>query len=175
MKSFREDPSLNPDDFYNAYKDRANADWNALYKNYSAAVDWPTASYYKDLMAFYPDAKVILTVRSADSWYESVKNTIVAHQQQHGAKITPDHPGYKFFRMAMTTCLDGRVHDADMFADEAAMKKLFLDHIEEVKRDVPAERLLVLELGEGWQRLCEFLGKVVPEEPYPNVNSTAEH
>ena len=54
------------------------------------------------------------------------------------------------------------------------MKQLFIDHIEEVKRTVPPERLLVMELGEGWERLCKFLDKKVPDQPYPKANSTQE-
>jgi hypothetical protein len=39
---------------------------------------------------------------------------------------------------------------------------------------VPPEKLLVFEPGDGWAPLCAFLGVPVPDEPYPQVNSTAE-
>ena len=44
---------------------------------------------------------------------------------------------------------------------------------ERVKRDVPADRLLVWEPRDGWEPLCEFLEVGVPDEPLPNVNDTA--
>jgi hypothetical protein len=173
MKCFWEDPTLNPDDFYHAYLDRKNADWDKLYENYDAAVDWPTVSFYKELLARYPDAKVILTVRSADSWYKSVKNTI--HKAAlKASNVPPNHPMHSFNRMARTVCLGGRISDPEKFSDEETLKRLFLEHIEEVKMNVPADQLYVMELGEGWDGLCKFLEKEMPKEPYPNCNSTNE-
>ncbi|EPB81997.1 hypothetical protein HMPREF1544_11276 [Mucor circinelloides 1006PhL] len=176
MKSFREDPELNdPDDFYHAYNDREHADWDYIYRGYSAAVDWPTAAFWLELHRKYPKAKMILTVRDADSWYKSVKNTIASYQQHSNNQVDSNHPRFKAARMAQVTCMDGRLKDAEVFAKEEEIKKNFLDHNEEVKRIVPADQLLVMELGEGWDRLCAFLGKDVPIAPYPNVNSTLEH
>jgi hypothetical protein len=173
MKSFAEDPEQNPDDFYEAYVNKGQADWDKIYKGYTAAVDWPTTSFYKELSEKYPDAKVLLTVRSADSWYKSAKNTI--HKSSiHMKNAEPGSRMYMFVHMISNVILDGRLADEEAFADEEAMKKSFLDHIEEVKRVIPAERLLVMELGEGWERMCKFLGKEVPNEPYPSVNSTEE-
>lgn len=59
MKAFYDDPTMNPDDWYNAYMDRKNADWDKLYENYDAAVDWPTVTFYKELLIRYPNAKVL--------------------------------------------------------------------------------------------------------------------
>ncbi|KAI9472090.1 MAG: P-loop containing nucleoside triphosphate hydrolase protein [Benjaminiella poitrasii] len=174
MKSFQEDPTIDPDDFYNAYHDRAHANWDKMYANYTAAVDWPTAAYYKDLLAYYPTAKVILTVRSAESWYASVKNTIRKYQLRSLALPEKDERRQRMIRMTVATCLDGLMAD-DAFEDQEAMQRLFLEHIEQVKRIVPGDQLLVMQLGEGWERLCEFLGKSVPDVPYPHVNSTVDH
>jgi hypothetical protein len=44
---------------------------------------------------------------------------------------------------------------------------------ERVKREVPADRLLVWHPGDGWAPLCEFLEVAVPDEPVPNANDTA--
>ncbi|KAI9475782.1 MAG: P-loop containing nucleoside triphosphate hydrolase protein [Benjaminiella poitrasii] len=177
MKSFREDPTLDGADFYHAYYHRQEADWDKIYENYSAAVDWPTAAFYKELHAYYPDAKLILTVRSADSWYTSVKNTIASAQQRKRSEHSANQVGQDKdkARMAEVTCLDGRLADPEQFNDEEAIKRAFLEHNEEVKRIIPADQLLVMELGEGWDRLCQFLGKQVPNAPYPHVNSTKEH
>lgn len=166
------DPEQDTEDFYNAYHHRDEADWDRIYKKYSAAVDWPTAAFYKELMVKYPNAKVLLTVRSADSWYKSMKNTVAAEGGK--PKATDDEMMKKFHKMVFEVCGDGNLMDPTKFADEEAAKKFFIEHNEEVKRHVPAERLLVLELGEGWNRLCEFLGKDIPDTPYPSANSTEE-
>src|SRR5918998_4238747 len=51
-------------------------DWERPFRDYRATVDWPGAAFYKALMESYPDAKVILTVRDPDRWYESTRSTI---------------------------------------------------------------------------------------------------
>lgn len=173
MKSFFENPDLNPDDFYEAYKHRDLADWDKIYESYDAAVDWPTVSFYKDLLAKYPEAKVLLTVRSAESWYKSTKNTI--HKVSAiSMKAPAGSPMHRLNRMTSTVCLDGLLADEELFSDEEKVKQIFLDHIEDVKKTVPAEQLLIMELGEGWTRLCNFLGKEIPDKPYPSSNSTED-
>ena len=59
-------------------------------------------------------------------------------------------------------------------ADRAFMTDHFRKHTEAVKAAIAPERLLVYEVGEGWPRLCKFLGVPVPDAPYPSENSTAE-
>ena len=59
---------------------------------------------------------------------------------------------------------------AGRFLDPAFARAVFVAHIEEVKRVVPPERLLVYNVAEGWAPLCEFLGVPVPDEPFPRLN-----
>lgn len=136
---------------------------------------WPSVSLFDRLVEAYPDAKVILTVRSADSWYTSVKNTIWGRGRNPPPHL-PDNPVFqRQIEMCHALILDGAFHpDSDAFLDEEAMKKKFVEHNEHVKATIPPDRLLVMELGEGWEHLCAFLGKEVPDVPYPNVNSTKE-
>src|ERR1700761_2008202 len=51
-------------------------DWERLFDGYRATVDWPGCSFYREFMERYPDAKVILSVRDADRWYDSARATI---------------------------------------------------------------------------------------------------
>lgn len=51
-------------------------------------------------------------------------------------------------------------------------KQAYLDHNEEVRRLVPAERLLEYDVKDGWGPLCEFLGEQVPDEPFPHRNDS---
>src|SRR5215212_7838314 len=55
-------------------------DWEEVFAGYRATVDWPGAAFYKELSERYPEAKVILTVRDPDRWYESARNTIFTLQ-----------------------------------------------------------------------------------------------
>lgn len=173
MKCFFENPKLSGEEFYQAYLNQEQADWDKLYQDYDAAVNWTGATFYKSLLSKYPEAKVVLSVRSADSWYKSVRDTI-ARASTELPKRDPGDPRFPLRRLSEAVCLDGHIMDPIKFADEEKLKKLFNEHVEEVKRFVPADQLLILELGEGWDRLCNFLGKDVPNVPYPRANLTSD-
>lgn len=173
MKCFLTDPSMDCNGFYNAYHNREEADWDQLFEGYDAVTDFSAATFYYDLYKKYPDAKVILTVRSADSWYTSIKNTTFWTAKEFPI---PDE-GTRAFdvaRLCKTICLDGKIFDPESFLQEEKIKQLYRDHIEDVKKSIPEDQLLVVELGEGWERICKFLGKDVPDVPYPRSNSTTE-
>lgn len=161
MDSFFEDPSLSYDDFYDAYTNRKEADWDNLYKNYDAVVGWIGASFYKDLLDKYPDAKIIMTVRSVDSWYLSLKNSSAT------LRLASSHP---FQKLSTALCLDGWIQDPEKFAQEDKVKQMYLDHLAQVKAIVPTGQLLMLNQGDGWKDICKFLDKDVPDMSYPSAN-----
>ncbi|KAI8888908.1 hypothetical protein K501DRAFT_291351 [Backusella circina FSU 941] len=118
--------------------------------------------FYKELILKYPDVRVTLAVRSTDSWYKSFKDTI------HARHLNPKYEGEKmqsFRRMIKAIVLDRIVSDAEKFNKEEDVKQMFLGHIEQVKHHVISDRLYVME----------FLGKYVPDIPYPCRNSTIEY
>ncbi|KAI9272390.1 P-loop containing nucleoside triphosphate hydrolase protein [Helicostylum pulchrum] len=173
MKCFFTDPNLDCDGFYNACHNREEADWDKLLADYDALTDFSAATFYYDLYKKYPDAKVILSVRPVDSWYTSVKNTIFRTIEE----LPDPEEGSKQFdilRLCKTVCLDGKLFNPESFLKEEEIKQMYRDHIEEVKKNIPEDQLLVVELGEGWERMCKFLGKDVPDVPYPKSNSTAQ-
>ena len=126
-------------------------------------------------MNAYPDAKVILTNRDADSWYRSFKHTVY-RLAVYLSSLNGDLPEYfqRWKEMNSTLMLDGALSDPELFNDEEAIKAKYNAHVEWVKKTVPSDRLFVMELGEGWERLCKFLDVPVPDEPYPNGNSTED-
>jgi hypothetical protein len=137
-------------------------DWEEMFAGYRATVDWPGAAFYKELSQRYPKARVILTVRDPDSWYESASNTIFSLQ---GA-ASPRAP-----RMAMELA-SKRGFDANV-EDRGRMIEAFNRWNEEVKEFVCAQKLLVYEVKEGWGPLCDFLGVEVPKgKPFPHLNDS---
>lgn len=139
------------------------------------AASRPTVTFIDRLMVEYPDAKFILTIRDAESWYKSVKNTIWQVQHKTKKEDQPDDLPEDIknqLEMIRTIVLDGAFDDLDRFLDEERIKGLYNAHNEWVKKNIPSDRLLIMELGEGWERMCKFLDKPVPSEPYPSVNST---
>ncbi|KAG1526364.1 hypothetical protein G6F52_002495 [Rhizopus delemar] len=165
------DESLDIKPFKEAHRNPEAIDWDKPYEGFDAAVDWPTCTFYKELMDKYPDAKVLLTVRSPESWYASVCKTIAPLAQRYN-EIKSER-AKEVLDVTLKVVLDGIFADEERMKDEKLVQKLFTDHIEEVKRHVPSDRLLVMELGEGWDRLCQFLGKEVPNVPYPKLNEAA--
>ncbi len=149
-------------------------DWKSFMSSWGASVDFPSALYYRELMAAFPDAKVILSLRDADSWYDSMAQTIVPTLTRFPNTIIGPRLPYLSgpFRAMGQTKL--RRELLGNFSDREHAKKMFTDWNEQVKRTVPKERLLVFQAKEGWEPLCEFLGVPVPEEPFPRVNDTAE-
>ncbi len=50
-------------------------DWDEVFANYRACVEWPSARFWREIAAHYPDAKVLLTRRDPDQWFDSVHAT----------------------------------------------------------------------------------------------------
>lgn len=142
-------------------------DWNEVFANYQSSCDWPSCNFYKELADYYPDAKVILSLRDPKSWYKSVSNTIMPAMKKPGGPGSPALPG------VFAPLLIGEGNFGNDFS-EAHMIDVYERHNAEVKRTIPANRLLVFEAKEGWEPLCKFLGVKVPDAPYPNMNTTEE-
>lgn len=139
-------------------------DWDEIYRGYRSTVDWPGARYWRELTAHFPRAKVILTVRDPQRWYESVEGSIY-----RGVTMPVQDPAVA----AMRDVVQRLVWDGEFggrFADVDHAIEVFDDHNDAVRREIPADRLLEFEVREGWGPLCAFLGVPVPDEPFPHVN-----
>lgn len=145
-----------------------NPDWQTLFSGYQSAVDWPVAAYYRDLMAVYPEAKVILTVRDPGSWHRSIMTTFYQARRAFVVRATRIVPTLHQFLTAMESALWQGIFQ-NKLEDQEHATKIFKNHIEEVKHIVPPERLLVFEARQGWEPLCSFLHVPVPaDKPYPH-------
>lgn len=148
-------------------------DWDKVFDGFQAAVDFPACIFYRELADKYPDAKVVLSVRSADSWYKSASETIFAVGKvvPGWLKFVVPHVG-RVFGMHANLIRDRTFGGSQ--DDPVNAKAVFERHNAEVKAAIPADRLLVFEAKQGWAPLCAFLGVPIPATPYPNVNDTAE-
>jgi hypothetical protein len=142
-------------------------DWDAIFANYQSMVDYPGAAYWRELAAWYPNAKVLHSVRDPDQWFESTQATIFGPQGMARAMSADEGPMSAFFR-SFSGAFRDHLHDRAFLTD------YFRRHTEEVKATISPERLLVYEAGQGWGPLCKFLGAPIPEKPYPFENSRAE-
>lgn len=156
-------------------------DWDLLFKDYQGTVDFPSYRYYYELLQYYSGAKVILTVRDPQIWYESVKNTIY--------QVVEPSSGQKFIEMLnlpdslrtrhlerIWSFVEKELWQLDFqgkFAEKQYAIEVFHQHIEKVKQNVPLNQLLVYQVTEGWESLCCFLDVPIPNKPFPCLNKRA--
>jgi hypothetical protein len=146
-------------------------DWREVFAGWQSTVDWPACTFWERIWETFPEAKVLLSVRDPEAWYASCLKSIHASAQAAGrgeleggsVEVSPE-------AMRMINDLiwegtfDGRFEDKDFAIG------VFNAHNEDVKRKVPADRLLVYEIAEGWGPLCEFLDVPIPDSPMPHLN-----
>ena len=147
--------------------------WDRLFSGFNSAVDFPVCLFYEELVNKFPDAKFILTLRDFDTWYESTANTIYKVPT-----MLPDwfkrvvYPIRMFIELQVNLIWVGLFKNN--FSDRESTELVYNEHIESVKKTIPADKLLIYRVNEGWGPLCEFLNVDKPEIPFPKVNDTAE-
>lgn len=164
--------------YWTTLRDTDTTNWEGLYDGYQATVDFPCYPWYKQHMKQYPDAKVILSVRPFEDWYDSFYTTIwtvqnppedkKAEMEEKAAADPRLQAVAEVMAFAKQAILED--HFQGRFLDKAFMEKVFNDHHEAVKNYVPADKLLVFEARQGWEPLCTFLDVEVPAEPFPHTN-----
>ncbi|MFD3741884.1 sulfotransferase family protein [Streptomyces sp. NPDC058629] len=152
--------------------------WGEIFQGFRAAVDWPTAAFWRELSEAFPDAKVILTARDPEDWYESFAQTIsitigatqplpatrAAIAEHYGLTADVPRGSHLAHPVIAQHMFGGRPHDREHVLN------VYRNHVRDVVDRLPAERLLVLDPAQGWAPLCDFLKVPVPELPYPHVN-----
>jgi hypothetical protein len=151
-------------------------DWDKAFDGYNATVDYPGSCVWEELVESYPEAKVILTLhpKGPEAWYNSTFNTIYRVQKMWEGKIVAlfSSRTRKIIRMTAKLIwknfLNGTMENKQDAIDR------YNEHIENVKKQIPADRLLIYSVDQGWEPLCNFLRKEVPKTSFPKVNDTLE-
>ena len=155
-------------------------DWERIFGDARSTVDWPSARYYRELMDYYPEAKVLLSVRDSEAWVRSMRETVwgifhgdavIHHVSEARAALDPLWRRYTSLMNRMTWDERTGVLAGDTSTD-AGLAGVMNRWNDAVKSTVPADRLLVWDLRDGWEPLCGFLEVDVPEEPLPRLNDT---
>jgi hypothetical protein len=143
-------------------------DFEKAFSGYRSQTDWPGARVWREAAAYYPDAKVILTVRDPDAWFDSVQATIAPFLASRGKNESPHEDAIAFMaqRLIAEAIFDDRL------SDRQHATAVFNAHIAEVQAAIPPSRLLTFDVREGWEPLCAFLGSPVPPISFPNLNSS---
>jgi len=168
MKEITEDPT-HLQRWHELVAGRAPMDWRDLFKNYQATVDFPACIYYRELLAEFPDAKVVLNLREPDRWFESF---LTLQQTTDSFRIFRFMPGARRF-LDFVDLLLPKVFGSSR--DRQRCIEVFNQHNAQVQSTVPADRLLVFRVQDGWEPLCRFLGREVPAGlPFPHLNEGKE-
>jgi hypothetical protein len=143
------------------------ADWLAMFRGYKSVVDWPSCSYWKQIWATYPNARIVLARRDADAWFSSMEQTIFQALRAHS-----DDESLNRWRVQTRTLIFEETFGNDL--SRAHCIDVLRAHETDVIASVPQHQLLVYEMGDGWEPLCAFLDLPVPDDPFPHSNTTAE-
>ena len=165
MLQVRERPA-DPDVWGDAYEGKL-PDWAAFFEGYRAAVDWPSAPFWRELSESFPDAPILLSVRDPDSWWKSASSTIFIALATYFAPDAPADGWTRMGRGMMTSFTPD-------WQNEAAAKAAFLAYNDEVRRTAPPDRLVEWSPGDGWEPICSALDLPVPDYPFPHTNTAAD-
>ena len=145
-----------------------NPNWPAIYSGFESAVDWPSAGFYRELLGQYQSAKFILSTRSPESWAASFESTIyklIAEKNEAPPEMKD------WLDMAERVIAKSGFSSG---LDSDGLMRAFVAHNESVMSTIPADRLLVYEVKDGWGPLCDFLGESVPDDSFPRSNNREE-
>ncbi len=145
-------------------------DWDELFGGFQATVDWPSARWWREIAAHYPEAKVLLSVRDPEAWYKSMSDTIAQPMREPAPDSAPEIvrlQSQMIRKSVLAETFDNR------FEDKAHAIEVFKRHSQEVRDAIDPARLLVFDVREGWAPVCRFLDVPIPDEPFPRLNDTA--
>jgi hypothetical protein len=145
-------------------------DWDAAFAGYSSSVDWPSVFFWREITAHYPDAKVIHSHRPEDAWLRSIHATIHPTMRDRDSI----EPGNRRNLVEMCQKLIGDQTFGGRLGEADHALSVYRAHDAAIRAAFSPERMLVLDVAEGWTPLCAFLGVAVPDVPFPFVNRSQE-
>ena len=155
------------------------APWEEVFERFQSTVDWPGSFFYRELVEFYPQAKVLLSVRDAEGWERSMRATIwglfygdmlIRDLSTARARVDSKWRGY-------LEMMEGMWQQSGLIADGAdtsseSMRTAMEAFQQKVQATVASDRLLVWSVSDGWEPLCEFLELPIPDAPFPQLNDS---
>lgn len=156
--------------WYNvAFKQDRN--WDKVFEGYEATIDWPSVSYWRELADYYPEAKLLLTVRDSEKWYDSMVKTVLPTMEN---PLGEEGSAVWFRRSTSIKLIKNDTFNGVGLTDREATIRRFMEHNAEVQAAFPSSRLLTWQVGDGWEPLGNFLDVPVPDTPFPHANTKAD-
>ena len=158
-------------------------EFDALIGHSQAVIDTAASVFAAELITAYPDAKVILNTRSdLDAWNDSCVKNVGEINENWSIWFSSFFTSYGYWSWkAYERYLHPGLFRAPCSGSRGEVQKaikkngkwIYREHCAMIRGMVPKERLLEWSVEDGWQPLCEFLGKPVPDEPFPRTNGPA--
>lgn len=155
------------------------ADFDRLIGHCVAVTDAPSSVFASEMIRAYPEAKVVLNIRrDPDKWHQSAMKHLVTANNNWLIYFTSFfskelfwvwHAYHRILWNGLFRCIDGN-HYAGIGKNG---KWIYREHCDMIRGMVAKERLLEWSVEDGWEPLCKFLGKEVPDEPFPWTNDAA--
>ncbi|GJJ06786.1 hypothetical protein Clacol_000982 [Clathrus columnatus] len=146
-------------------------DVHALLDSYTSVLEYPAVIYPEEIYKAYPDAKYILSTRDPIKWEKSMKQTVLP-----ALDILRENKNRNPWQQALFEWFEedmlNRYHEG-LLNNEETIQQTILVHNERIKKLIPAEKLLIYDISQGWDPLCKYLGVSKPDEPFPHENETA--
>jgi hypothetical protein len=154
-------------------KSFGGTEFDKLLGHCMAVTDAPTINFEPELIEAYPDAKIILVDRDIESWHTTMEPLINSNFRLGlliFAWLDPFYKGrlWKVNRRNMALTYRARTGSEA----KANARQAFKDHYARIRNAAPKDRLLEYKLGSGWEPLCKFLGKPVPDAESPKLNES---
>ncbi|KAL8762519.1 MAG: hypothetical protein Q9184_001479 [Pyrenodesmia sp. 2 TL-2023] len=150
-------------------------DWDQLLGNYSAIADLPAILFAEELLQCYPDSKVVLVERDIERWFKSFDDGVISAIWNPIIRAIAQLDSRFVGRLGSTserwTAGWMEAHSKREMQDKARGK--YREHYAMVKRVTPPSRLLLFKLDDGWEPLCSFLQRPIPDIEFPRVNESA--
>ncbi|XP_078482436.1 uncharacterized protein LOC108950589 isoform X2 [Ciona intestinalis] len=153
-----------------------------MYKGVDAVVGVPCNHFWKELHEAFPQAKIIFTTRDEEKWLNSVRRQCEDFDKDFIYIIMQitTYSGWRYF------CLSNKIRNITLgtwrnwpwskfIMSLLILLRLFRRHTQDVIQNAPKENLLLFRLSDGWGPLCDFLGKNVPDTPFPHKNKDASY
>lgn len=153
-------------------KQYGRAEFDQLLGSSAAITDTPGCVFWEELIEAYPEAKVVLVSRDEDKWLVSIGGLIDGVLNPFGQYVLRFTDPFWFGRIL--TCgrlwIGGYFGSVSPAAAKQNAREVYHRHYEVVRGAVPKDRLLEYKLGSGWEPLCKFLEREVPDVPFPHRN-----
>ena len=174
MYDFKEHYEIHLQQWLDSFETDRHPNFKEIYHGVDAVADVPPAVWFEEISTYFPEAKVILTVRdSEDAWLKSWKEHLQLasgfFMKFYTRPIFIVVPWMRKMKRFFDT-LHRAIYGSFNPEGTALYRVKYRQHNERVQPVIPAEKLLVFNVKQGWKPLCEFLGSDVPSTPFPRVN-----